>query len=143
MTFESSNCFSLSLYWEKVLLSHKPRRFTLSSFPSLWKLGPNSFIVKNKIEWEEKTFPIIASTESLRQYFRLICLCLTPKLYSLKKPTKGKSEASKWHACSSSVGSVHTLVLVEYNYQSEILTAQWVVLEHLESIQIHICNIYM
>lgn len=127
MTFKSSNfyCFSLSLYLEKVLLSHKPCRFSLSSFPSLWKLGPNSFIVKNKrIEWEDKLFPIIASTESLWQNFRLICLCLTSNAYSWKKHTKGKSEASKWHACSSSVGSVHTLVLVEYSYESEILTAQ-------------------
>ena len=72
---------SLTCTEKNVSLSHKPCRFSLLSFPRLWKLETNSFIVQSKkIGWEERPFSRVTGTDSL--YFWLICLFFTPNVYS-------------------------------------------------------------
>ena len=72
---------SLTCTEKNVSLSHKLCRFSLLSFPRLWKLETNSFIVQSKkIGWEERPFSRVTGTDSL--YFWLICLFFTPNVYS-------------------------------------------------------------
>ena len=72
---------SLTCTEKNVSLSHKLCRFLLLSFPRLWKLETNSFIVQSKkTGWEERPFSRVIGTDSL--YFWLICLFFTPNVYS-------------------------------------------------------------